>query len=549
MRWVLWICAGAAVAGTVGGEREAEVAFPGRGQLAVALGAAARSRPSIGRMKLLPDSVAGEAQSNGKPKRRKKKKKKSVDPCYMSVDKECLRKAGDVTDCNKKFAAAKKAESGWFPWSQATKNHDKAWQDARDSCLKALLRLGAMNISAKGPGGRGWIARETVCPSGVLDCCLGKTSKKDWQCTLERVMPDEFKSLRDIWFETRRQFSINASLATPLMDKKYATGKSGATFFNTNDGMFVFKKVNREESEQLRCMMEKDKGRRRENRNCKKSWSSLYTLAAHFDKTSRSLLNPFLALYKVCVMGKCMDPWVLMPDAGLGLCIKQRCQKNPDFMTLHYEQYDLKGPSRALKKGHETCRAKECKPDAVMSNDDFIVHHKCGFGIQTKDCSAMLDVLEKDLSFLNDWDIIDYSVYTRYSWQDEVKSSRRSCGCKKDAEEPTKEEKGNRKKRNDKKGSKPKCGRQTAGCCGCYRAQRDLGDRDQAIVALSIIDYLQPMNGRKQMENILPTRWGKFTDYSNKFGKFMEANCPEKEKSCEEEEMEDEYDPFDDLPS
>jgi len=215
-----------------------------------------------------------------------------------------------------------------------------------------------------------------------------------------------------------------------------------------------------------------------------------------------TMLNPMLGVYTVSIMG-ITRVYSVMSDAGLGirysearehhkLASQKKCKKES------LRKYDLKGSSRKVKDD-----AVPNPNKSVGGNVEFMHHEANMFSLEQSDCNLLVNTVAEDAAFLQTYDMIDYSLLATYG--------RRSCG----SDSCNQNLAANRASRHF-----------PAQMCfkslkieDRMRGKNPSGD----LLAVSIIDYLNPFKGAKVAESAL--FGGKFVDYNGSIVDFAHDAC------------------------
>jgi len=252
----------------------------------------------------------------------------------------------------------------------------------------------------------------------------------------------------------------------PLVSFKPGAGKSpGAAFSSTSDNIFKIKigirhdTTMNEAKHMLRILVGTDKGP---------------SLLRHLQDNTNSLLNRYLSMIRVRVLGK--EKYVmLMADATYGEDARIQKLKNGGS-RLVYTRYDLKGPSR------EEDEQQKVEKQHTLLNGDFKERENNYLDLTKDQCRSLRQAVHRDTAFLDEHSHIDYSLFVGVT-------RGQSGGCRATPGEPF-----------------------------CIEATESL------TYTFCIIDYVNYYNFAKGFENF----WhgGKFENYGSGINKFLDRICP-----------------------
>jgi len=202
--------------------------------------------------------------------------------------------------------------------------------------------------------------------------------------------------------------------------------------------------------------------------------SKAESLLQHLERNTHSLLNRYLSMVRVKVLGE--EKYVLlMTDASYGEDSRIRKLKKSGSRLI-YTRYDLKGKSRD--------QDAQAKPDKkfTLLNGDFKVKEKNNLDLTKDQCKLLHQSVRADTAFLEKHDLIDYSLFVGVT-------NGETGGCS-----------------------------ATPGAPFCFEATKSL------TYTFSIIDYINYYNFGKSVENFW--KGGKFDEYAKGINKFVGEICP-----------------------
>ncbi|CAH8505815.1 unnamed protein product [Schistosoma mattheei] len=182
--------------------------------------------------------------------------------------------------------------------------------------------------------------------------------------------PMVFKSLRDRFGVDKMDYWDSFTRHQPLWDS--TRGKSGSKFLVTYNRQFVAKTISSEEVEQMHQMLEEYYS---------------YIVKGH----GQTLLPQFLGLYRLTVNDQ--ESYILV----------MRNVFSPR-LAIH-KKYDLKGSA----VDREANEKEKSKPLPTLKDADFLTD-LCKMHIGEESKKKMLSTLECDIQFLQENNLIDYSL-------------------------------------------------------------------------------------------------------------------------------------------
>uniref|UniRef100_A0A5K4F9N4 1-phosphatidylinositol-5-phosphate 4-kinase n=1 Tax=Schistosoma mansoni TaxID=6183 RepID=A0A5K4F9N4_SCHMA len=182
--------------------------------------------------------------------------------------------------------------------------------------------------------------------------------------------PMVFKSLRDRFGVEKMDYWDSFTRHQPLWDS--TRGKSGSKFLVTYNRQFVAKTISSEEVEQMHQMLEEYYS---------------YIVKGH----GQTLLPQFLGLYRLTVNDQ--ESYILV----------MRNVFSPR-LAIH-KKYDLKGSA----VDREANEKEKSKPLPTLKDADFLTD-LCKMHIGEESKKKMLSTLECDIQFLQENNLIDYSL-------------------------------------------------------------------------------------------------------------------------------------------
>lgn len=200
--------------------------------------------------------------------------------------------------------------------------------------------------------------------------------------TFKAFSPQNFLNLRTL-FDIAHDF--NDSFENSSLIEKKNTGKSKSLFYHTKDSKFIIKTMNYDEMEVLISLLPK--------------------YFCHFCEFPNSLISKFLGMY-----------YFRRNSVEFYFVVMSNLFSHYVYKTLN-KIYDLKG-----SRFNRECSLTEIEERNFRLKDvDFEKDYEYGLMISSKSHSRIIKILEKDCGFLNNFQIVDYSllvgVHIHKSWE------------------------------------------------------------------------------------------------------------------------------------
>jgi 1-phosphatidylinositol-4-phosphate 5-kinase len=253
------------------------------------------------------------------------------------------------------------------------------------------------------------------------------------------------------------------------------SGKSGSVLLRSADNLLVLKTISTEESAFLRRIL------------------SQYS--DYMKRHPNTILTRFWGLYKVIKSPVVKVSFIVMKNA---------------FSSGHkiHERYDLKGSRVGRHSGEENLRLSR-----VMLKDLDLCQMNRRIRLGPARRQHFLDQVTSDCKFLEKFDIIDYSLILGIHYTDDTPETVGAGGELDEAQEEAR-----------------RAQTHTERLYGEIRAKNDNNEAIEEMYFMTIIDFLQPYNLRKQLEyNVKSIRYGDDmsvippSQYASRFISFITA--------------------------
>lgn len=181
---------------------------------------------------------------------------------------------------------------------------------------------------------------------------------------------EEFQNLRCIYGIEQIDYEKSFSEHPPRNLSN--SGASGALFYITQNNKFILKTINKNEKELL--------------------ISILPDYYEHFKRYPNTLLTKFVGLYTYASKLKTVS-FVVMTNLF------------PPKLKIH-QKYDLKGSTSS----RDASLSERRKDLPTFKDNDFLKDYPMGFFLELNDYTKLIKAIENDTTFLNNYNIMDYSV-------------------------------------------------------------------------------------------------------------------------------------------